>query len=270
MYLRIGEILGSLFYSIQKLFFFFLILCPQVQAESYTVFEHIVLSQDISVSGHHLCQDGRYLYFKSTEDCKRAGVAFDCQRGLKIAPLSSVERILSEPGGVGVTRFYAVKQSFRSRTYLTEEGDDGGSLLKQEESKIPYCEGREILEPANVGSWRYSDPLEEKVLIEKLYYSGFVLINTPYGSLNSIKNLRNEQNDNSDPMKQDLSFKSPVCNSFLSDGALRLLSGEYSGNGVSQFRVRTLQVLSTDLFIQTENQDSNSVGFSCQPFVKEI
>ncbi len=243
-----------------------------VCASSLTVYEHIALSQNISVSAHRLCHDGLYLHFKSLSECKKAQGPFVCERGLKIVPIRSVEKIYLDVGGPSLTRFYEISLNYKKRTLANSE-ESGEELIEESTETIPLCEGNEIFNSANVGEWRYIENEDEADFVQSFLEAGIDLINTPYGGLQFFKNI-NIPHQPIDPFKEKRArFKTPYCNQDLDQDSIKLMSGEYSGNGVMNFRVNVLQNLSRDIYIEKSkaifdaqlNKNRTQYSFSCRP-----
>ena len=217
----------------------------------YEVFEHIVLSQDITVSAHRLCQDGLFIYFKNRQECERTPIPFICDGDLRVVPIRSVEKIYLEQGGPDVTRFYEVQTDYSYESYLKKEnGDD--VLLKKETKTIPMCEDRELYEPENVGEWRYVESKEELEILESLLVAGHKLINTPFGSLERIRNL--DLDHLKKPKERRVQVNTPFCNKTVPTAMVWQMSGEHTGNGVMDFNVGGLQSLSKPMYIERERK----------------
>jgi len=231
-----------------------LILCGAHSAFSstFTVYEHIALTQNLSVSAHRLCQDGLYIYFKSEQDCLNSKGPFVCDQELKIAPIRSVEKIFLGVGAQSLTRFYEIHLRFRQRVYFSSENSED-ELIQESIESIPYCVGYQIYQSANVGSWRYVETDEEADIIESFISSGINLINTPFGGLQFFKNMIPVLNAKDHFFEELPRFKSPYCNKDLTHDAIKQMSGEFSGNGIMGFKINELQDLSREIYIKKTN-----------------
>jgi hypothetical protein len=247
-----------------------LVTATTVWAQQFEVFEHIVLSQEVTVSAHRLCQDGLFIYFKDKTECQNTPVPFQCEQGLRVAPIRSVEKIYLDVGGPSVTRFYEVDTSFSYKKFLKSEvGPD--QLLESGRRQIPECNDREIYEPANVGEWRYVETELERVMLESMLYAGHKLINTPHGPIERIRNLDWSYFER--PDQPWIHVRTPFCNENLSTSMIWQMSGEHTGNGVVDFAVGPLQSLSVPMYIERvrevwdpqTQQVKKIYDFTCQP-----
>lgn len=266
-------------------FYLLIILCPIfVHAGEFFVYEHIVLTQDITVAASRLCQDGQNIYFTSKLQCEKAkGLyscdgewceqtkesLFSCGGDLKIAPIRSVETIYMTPGGKNLTRFYEINTEFKYEEYQDNNGKMGGLLLS-EKRKLPLCAGMRTKGDANIRSSRLAKN-EEKELLGSLIDAGYSLINTPHGNIHTIRNLTNPDKINHDITKVQKRFQTPFCNSEISDDQIWKMSGEYTGNGV--FQVNNLQAVSKAVFIEKIHYQADpntgeikkAYDFTCTP-----
>ena len=215
------------------------------RAGTFSVFENIVLKQNLITSAHRLCQDGLFIYFKSIEQCERAKSDIDCAKSLKIVPIQSAEKIYTSLGGPSLTRFFQVQLEYRHRLYEIEENKED-KLIFDLTRRLPYCEGRERHKTQNVGTWRYPESDSEKFLITSMIDSGLTLINTPIGDFGKIKNIG--VNDYYDKEKKRVLLKTPFCNKGVSSDQIYLMSGEYSGTG--SVRVGSLQSISMQMYLK--------------------
>jgi hypothetical protein len=240
-------------------------------ATEYSVYDHIVISQKLTVSAHRLCQDGLFIYFKSVNECNKSEIFSVCEDGLKIAPIRYVEKVYADVGGQSVTQFFQIKTKFQKRVYSLNENKKDEMIFK-ENADLPYCMDKEIYEPANVGNWRYADSDDEKSVIESLNNSGHTLINSPYGQMIAVKNLKSEFSDIellNVLLKSNL--KSPFCNTQVTKDNIWKMSGEYTGNGYEGFSIDGLQNISSELFVQkiyykklpTSSRPIKSFDFTC-------
>ena len=218
----------------------------------YDIYEHIVLTQDLSISAHRLCQDGLYVYFNSKETCERADVQFDCQGSLRITPLYDVEKVALKVGGPSITRFYKVQTNFAYKTFETKEGSLD-RMVSRTPSSIPMCPGKDIYETQTVGEFRYVNSDSEAMVVESLVDSNFDIINTPRGSLDEVLNPSYDDIEPVDFTRKKPVVKSPYCGDGAAERAdlLHLLGGEYSGDGVEKANLTLLQSYSSQLFIKT-------------------
>lgn len=251
------------------LLFSTVVFSSQLQADSgstYSVFENIVLTQNITTSGHRLCQDGLFIYFKNVYECKRSKAKVNCAGSLRITPVQSTEKIYIDVAGESVTRFYQVQTKFRHKVFSIAEGK-ADFLLSNRSRKIPYCKWRQRHEPQIVGTWRYPESAKEKVLLQAIIDSGFSLLNTPIGKVNIAANLG--LNDYYSAKKKKPILKTPYCNDEISDDQIHLMSGEYSGSGIT--KVSALQSLSRRIYLsetnyvidKTTNKKSYNYNLSC-------
>lgn len=251
------------------IFFFILFFTGTAKSETYyTLWEYIVLTQDINISAHRLCQDGLYIYFIDRYHCENSKGQFKCDGDLKIAPLRSVEKIIL-PSGESLTRFYEIKTTFRYEEYV--KTSLGTKLVDYDYDRLPFCTDRARHEPQNIETSRMVIGVEERDLFASLIQSQITLLNTPYGNLRTIKNLAKDESKSPDITKVSARVQTPFCNNQISNEQIWQMSGEYSGNGI--FQVNSLQTVSRDMFIEKIRYQKDSAtgelkkiyDFTCTP-----
>lgn len=242
-------------------------------ANRYAVYEHIVISQDITVSAHRLCQDGVYIYFLSKKQCQKTEGLFDCEKGLRIAPISFVEKVFTELGSQkSITQFFKIKTQYSYQEFDISRGYTD-KLLSIHSETLPFCMSRPKQEAVTIGDWRYASNQKEKNLVESLFRSNLTLVNTPFGNMASLKNLPSDSYLNPWREEPAAELKTPFCNKTVSENQIWKLSGEYTGNGVRGFEIQKLQDISSRVYIERidysidskTRREKRSYQFTCNP-----
>ncbi len=247
----------------------FLLFTEFLYASDLIEIEHIWLTQKIHVSGEYLCQDGQSIYFKSQKDCHSATHQFHCDDDLKVSPIHFIEKI-ELSNGQSVSHFYSIKTEFEYLRYeLTAFYPvNTYDLVESQLVPIPYCLNRPILPAQKIRKIRKAKT-SEIPFIQGLVRSGVSIVNSPFGSLDSIEHLKESQKKpmtNSETLGPKL--RSPLCNLELDyNNILFQASGEWSGNGVIELQsLVDWQDSSKDIFVvqKTSKDKQLEYQFYCK------
>ncbi len=223
--------------------------------------ESLWLTQHFHVSAEHLCQDGKYIFFKSLADCTQATGYELCPTDLLITPINYMEKV-ELPSGASVTRFFSVPTEFKVYRYeiVEEEPIVKFKMVETINEELPYCEGMKKQKYEKVSRKRKAKP-EEVSFLQGLVESGVSLVNSPYGPFVPEKFdeelLINE--DNKRPI-----LRSPQCNSKADyKDMVHKASGEWNGNGIVQIsELKSWQVESIDLFmVKTKSHSTTESNY---------
>ncbi len=206
-----------------------LVARASIAGDEIVQIEHLWLTQDIHASAENLCQDGRYIYFNSIDDCNIASPSWNCEESLKITPIRFIEKV-ELPSGEAVSHFYNVKTTYDLMVYeLVSDGPiKNYDLIMSKQVPLPICEGMTALPPEKVRRIRQVNP-EEWPIIKGLVDSGVTIVNSPFGKFNpsSLKKYETLSSFGEQPK-----LKSPLCSDKLDyDDLVQKASGEWSGNG---------------------------------------
>ena len=247
---------------------------------------HILLSKDLSVAGHLVCQTEDFLYFIDEHSCNvynfSLGVApglpaLDCESKKPLAAIKQLEKIKYKKQDF--LRFFEVDLEFNEKIFTEFPAEDIGALpvtvivprtVRSCNRALPETKS------SNVATEREARP-EEFEFLELLLKNDLRVINQPAGPLTDFRFI-NANLDSSFPEELSRSvpddIQSPQCRynpledtmvlegsgELSGSGIAFLPSGEMSGSGWRSADISSLQDLSRPLSSATKKIDPKSEG----------
>lgn len=220
--------------------------------------ENINITQNLSIAGNLLCQDGQYLYFNDLQSCLEMkkqnpeDQTLACGPDLTLTPINEIEELFYEQGDrrYFIWRFFSIKMSYETSKYelLADQVPQRYKLVEKKTSTVPQCTGRPALPQTNI-LWIKEASKSQKYLIKTLLNNNILVVNSPYGNLESIANPMTPEAQKSEK-EQDFPLKTPFCNpNITNDQVMELMGGSRTGGGLNEFENLMLQNLSTEMNI---------------------
>ncbi len=228
-------------------------------SKSVEVAERIQVGSHMAVSGQDLCQDGRYIYFKSESLCERAnresGIPeyFECEFDLFAGPIREMEELKLD-AKKSVFRYFTIPTEFTVQIFKGER------QVAKRKRQMPLCDGRPVQSAETVVIARAElSPDLRKLLIE-LDSQGLGLIESPRGEVERIASI-------TDPATQApqgvFQLKSPLCNPEARAGLIAAgMSGGESSGGWSRLNPEDLKGIGRAVTVNRNDRPSQSPGFS--------
>ncbi len=226
---------------------------------------HVLVSRSQSVSGDFVCHDGTNLYFRDQDACQLASSG-DCS-SLFVSPIAEVEDLyLSADTEAKVTRFYTIPLTYKVSVFQASGGSQWSHVLVDEISKpVPSCSGETYEDIQITYSERVVSHEEERKFLQRVLASGFSTLNTHRGFIQNLSFIDKGSpflNVNRIDADVDQTIASPQCQKKISEEYLQLLSGEMSGNGITNGLLIMLQNLSGPM--TSGDQDSQETAVACE------